>query len=228
MDLQWQGVADDPNGVGLLQYSISRNGAYVGASITPQFSDTAVSPSTAYSYQVCPLDQHNNTSSCASIAVTTPPAGTVETRRVGIRSTGSYWGGAGEQIDMFSGNLNYTLPLFRAQARGGWGVTFALHYNSQFWFRDAQRIWRWGDGDRGYGHNWRLQAGSLTPLLDEHMGNSSLHLRRRDRRGVPPGCTSRRHVGVQPGRLRELQPSHRPPVLSRRQFLVDGGCFERQ
>ena len=24
-------------------------------------------------------------------------------------------------------------------------------------------MWRWGDGDRGYGQGWRLQAGSLTP-----------------------------------------------------------------
>jgi hypothetical protein len=48
-----------------------------------------------------------------------------------MRSTGSYWGGAGEQIDLLSGNLNFTLPLVRAMGRGGWGVTFAASYNSQ-------------------------------------------------------------------------------------------------
>jgi hypothetical protein len=29
--------------------------------------------------------------------------------RTGVTSTGSYWGGAGEQIDLLSGNLNFTL-----------------------------------------------------------------------------------------------------------------------
>src|SRR5205823_10137826 len=60
-----------------------------------------------------------------------------EPRRVGVRANGSYWGAAGEQIDMLSGNLNFTLPLLKPQARGGWGVTFALTYNSQIWRQDS-------------------------------------------------------------------------------------------
>ena len=47
----------------------------------------------------------------------TPPDG----RRAGIRSTGAYWGASTEQIDELSGNLNYTIPMLKAQARTGWG-----------------------------------------------------------------------------------------------------------
>ncbi|MCI0718723.1 MAG: hypothetical protein L0338_07070, partial [Acidobacteria bacterium] len=63
-----------------------------------------------------------NTSVPANLTLTTPPAGAVDPRRTGVRPTGSYWGAEGEQIDLLSGNLNFTLPLLRAQGRGGWGV----------------------------------------------------------------------------------------------------------
>jgi putative DNA-invertase from lambdoid prophage Rac len=33
-----------------------------------------------------------------------------------------YGGGAGEQIDLLSGNLNYTVPLLKAMSRRGWGA----------------------------------------------------------------------------------------------------------
>jgi hypothetical protein len=84
-------------------------------------------------------------------------------RRIGVHSTGSYWGAAGEQIDLLSGNLNVTVPLLTAKSRGGWGVTFALSYNSQLWREDST-----GTSievpDVGYGLGWRLQAGSLLPV----------------------------------------------------------------
>jgi hypothetical protein len=41
----------------------------------------------------------------------------VDPRQVGMRSTGSYWGGAGEQINTLTGNLNYTVPLLSPQGR---------------------------------------------------------------------------------------------------------------
>src|SRR5260370_1167163 len=51
-----------------------------------------------------------------------------------VRSTGSYWGAAGEQIDLVSGNLNFSLAPIQAKTRGA-GATFALSYNSQIWRR---------------------------------------------------------------------------------------------
>src|SRR5262249_53323797 len=95
--------------------------------------------------------------------VTTPPAGSVDPRRVGVRPTGSYWGASGEQIDLLSGNLNYTVPLFKATARTGWSATVGLSYNSQIWRLDNGGTWKMGR-DIGYGLGWKLQAGSLIPI----------------------------------------------------------------
>lgn len=47
----------------------------------------------------------------------------LDTRRIGVRPTGSYWGAGGEQIDVASGNLNYAVPLIRALSRSGWGMS---------------------------------------------------------------------------------------------------------
>ncbi len=63
--------------------------------------------------------------------------------------------------------MNYSLTLFKAQARGGWGVTFALSYNSQNWRRDTAGTARtWIHGRDGYG--WKLLAGSMTPLYQNY------------------------------------------------------------
>ena len=101
--------------------------------------------------------------STVSINVTTPPAGAIDPRETGVRPTGSYWGGGGEQIDMLSGNLNYTTPILKAMGRGGWGVGFNLAYNSQNWRQDPAGTWQLG-ADVGYGYGWKLLAGSLLPL----------------------------------------------------------------
>jgi hypothetical protein len=53
--------------------------------------------------------------------------------------------------------------LVKAAGRGGWGVTFALNYNSQQWRQDPAGMWKLG-GDVGYGFGWRLMAGSITPI----------------------------------------------------------------
>src|SRR5579883_1795254 len=100
-----------------------------------------------------------------------PPVGTpgsdsgngMDPRRIGVRVLGSYWGAAGEEIDTTSGNLNFSLPLFKVMSRGGWSVTFRLSYNSQMWRQDAAGTWLLGN-DVGYGMGWILQAGSLVPV----------------------------------------------------------------
>lgn len=65
----------------------------------------------------------------------TPPTGNIGPRETGVRSLGSYWGDGAEQIDMRSGNLNYSIPLIKAMARG-WSASFNLTYNSQNWRLD--------------------------------------------------------------------------------------------
>ncbi|MCZ2149713.1 MAG: hypothetical protein LC126_18290, partial [Bryobacterales bacterium] len=68
---------------------------------------------------------------------------------------------------MQSGNLNFSVPLVKAQARGGWGATFALNYNSQVWRKDAAATWKLGQ-DVGYGFGWKLLAGSITPFWGDY------------------------------------------------------------
>jgi hypothetical protein len=96
----------------------------------------------------------------------TPPADSgngIDPRRTGVRVLGSYWGGAGEQIDTTSGNVNFSVPLIKAMSRGGGSVQFVLSYNSQMWRYDSAGNWRLGQ-DVGYGFGWKLQAGSITPI----------------------------------------------------------------
>src|ERR1700730_2696950 len=95
-----------------------------------------------------------------NFAIPTPPA------RTGIRPTGVYWAAGSEQIDTLSGNLNWTLPLLKAQARSGWGVGFNLNYNSQVWRQDSGGTWNLGI-DLGYGYGWRLLAGSVVPYWSD-------------------------------------------------------------
>jgi len=88
------------------------------------------------------LDHKNCAANTNIPSVTAAPTGAVDPRQTGIRPNGAYWGG-GEQIDMRSGNLNYSIPLLKAQGRDGWGVTFALSYNSQLWRQDQGQVWKW-------------------------------------------------------------------------------------
>jgi len=160
VDIQWPAVSDDANGTGIYDYEIYRNGWLVGSTSDVSFADNTVAPSTTYTYALKPVDFHGNAAS-TTFQVTTP-AFSPEGRRVGVRSTGAYWGAGGENIDVLSGNLNFALPLLKAQARGGWGVGFNLNYNSQNWRYDASNSWKYGT-DVGYGFGWRLLAGSITP-----------------------------------------------------------------
>jgi len=89
-------------------------------------------------------------------------------RRIGVKSTGAYWGADGEHIDLLSGNLSFAVPVLGAKARGGWGATFALSYNSQIWQQVSGTTNRIG-GDVGYGFGWTLQAGALLPLGNAYL-----------------------------------------------------------
>jgi RHS repeat-associated protein len=171
VDAQWPATSDDPNGVGVWEYQIYRNGTYWGGTTSTSFADKGLSPGTAYTYTIYALDWHLNKSAGTSFSATTPgygpnPAVVTPPARTGVHSLGSYWGAAGEQIDMLSGNLNFTVPLLRAMGRGVWGQTFALNYNSQLWRLDSGGTWNLGK-DVGYGWGWRLMAGSIAPYWSD-------------------------------------------------------------
>jgi hypothetical protein len=166
VDIQFPEVLDDPIGTGVAYYQFYRNGSWLTFSTTPVIEDRTVAAGTAYAYALQAVDYHGNVSQI-NINITTPPAGAIDPREVGVRPTGTYWGSGGEQIDMRSGNLNFTIPMLKALSRGGGGVGFNLSYNSQNWRQDPGGTWQLGR-DVGYGYGWRLQAGSLTPVYHDY------------------------------------------------------------
>ena len=177
VDLQWQGAADglysstDNIGSGVFLYQVFRydntNGMiWLGNSPRPTFTDTTVQPNTQYTYSIGGIDYHFQYSALQSFPVHTPSQGGIDPRRTGVRANGAYWGGNGEQIDLLGGNLNFTLPLVRAQGRGGWGVTFALNYNSSNFRKDTAATWKLGR-DSGYGFGWKFLAGSITAYYSD-------------------------------------------------------------
>jgi RHS repeat-associated protein len=174
VDLQWSAANDGANGPGIYQYEVYRGSQWlctVLATSSLTCSDTTVVPNDTYTYTVYAMDYQLNSSSGASITVTTEqipgnppyPSTTPDGRDVGVRTTGTYWGANGENLDMRSGNVNFAVPLLRPQGRGTWSVPFNLIYNSQNWRQDSGGTWVF-DGDVGYGWGWRLMAGSLTMI----------------------------------------------------------------
>lgn len=160
VDIHANGTTDDANGIGMGWYYIVRNGQTLFESPTPDFADTTVQPGTQYQYTIFPDDWHYNPGPPVVMYVTTLPSGAVEARETGIRPTGTYWGGTGEQVDVLFGNLNYSLPLIAAQGRG-WTVPLTLSYNSQNWVQDASGYnWQFGN-DNGFGYGWNLQVGVI-------------------------------------------------------------------
>ncbi|NWF85150.1 MAG: hypothetical protein HXY18_15135, partial [Bryobacteraceae bacterium] len=129
IDLAWQGSTDDANGRGFLDYEVYRNGSYMATLKEPGFTDQTVAAGTQYTYTIVARDQHLNTTSVQHIATALANA-TVNPRKVGLRPLGTYWGAAGENIDMGSGNLNYTVGVLGAKSRGI-AARLALSYNSQ-------------------------------------------------------------------------------------------------
>ena len=160
--LKWGSVSDDANGVGVYGSYVTRSGQQPAFVPTLEFTDPTVQPSTSYTYTIQAVDYHGNTGTGTSVTITTPPAQSIDPRRVGVSKLGSYWGGGGEQIDTLSGNLNFSLPVVTAQGRAGWKVPVGLSYNSQNWRNDNGINWQLG-GDVGFGYGWTMQIGSITP-----------------------------------------------------------------
>ena len=159
VSMQWP-AATDGTGPGIAFYQILRNGTQIQLTNTTSFTDPTLSPVQNYTYKICAYDFDLNYS-CDTVPVTTPPAsGPVQERQIGVRPTGSYWGGGGENIDLQSGNLNYTQPILRLKARGNWSVPLNLNYNSLNWRQDSGGTWQLG-ADVGYGYGWKLMVGSL-------------------------------------------------------------------
>ena len=188
VDLRWTDSLPDASSAGLQGYVVYRDGAYLGSPHNAYFADVTVSGPETTTYSISAIDQHGNLSAATSVTVQVP-AGldlsdatavgaqanlrkpgaqvissgpTVDQREIGVRTTGTYWGAAGENIDLLSGNLNFSIPLFKAMGRGTSGVSFALSYNSQMWRHDSGGNWLRG-ADVGVGLGWTLQAGSIFP-----------------------------------------------------------------
>ncbi|HEY3444428.1 MAG TPA: RHS repeat-associated core domain-containing protein [Paludibaculum sp.] len=169
VDLQWKGSFDGADGSGTWQYDVYRNNQYVRSTRYATFTDNTLSPSTPYQYFIVAMDFHLNQVVGSTIVITTPGAGSFDAHRNGVEPNGTYWGGGSENIDVQSGNLNYTLPLLKAVGRGQTSVQLALSYNSQNWRKDATgtpSYWKLGR-DIGYGFGWRLQAGSMTAYFSD-------------------------------------------------------------
>jgi len=169
MDFQFPGTTDPaPSSRGMAYYILSRapygttSWSTIGEIVVGfgQFADKNVSAGTSYAYKIDSFDYCGNSTS-VTFNATTPPAGSVDPRRTGVAPNAPLYGALGANVDLLSGNLNYNLPLLKAQARGGWGVTFGLNYDSQFWKKEGSTIWNFGV-NRGYGFGWRVMAGSVT------------------------------------------------------------------
>src|SRR5439155_26638337 len=86
INLSWTASTDN---VGVFGYDIYRNGAKVGSSAAPSYSDTGLAASTAYTYTVDAYDAAGNTSAkSASVSKTTLALPTVV--RIEAGDTASY------------------------------------------------------------------------------------------------------------------------------------------
>jgi RHS repeat-associated protein len=167
IDFQWPAVSDG-NGAGIAYYSWYRNYQWVANTTSLTWSDTTVQPGNEYIYtfQVTDMQWNVVTPDPITVSAAVAPAGSPnppDGREIGVRPTGTYWGGNGEQIDVLSGNVNYTVPLLTAKGRTGWNAPFNLTYNSQNWRQDSGGLWNLG-ADVGYGYGWNLMAGSILPV----------------------------------------------------------------
>jgi hypothetical protein len=127
------------------------------------FRDTTTSASTTYTYTIYAYDYHwNESASAGSFTVTTPANGFIDPNRIGVKPVGSYWGGTGENIDVRSMNLNFSVPLLTARTRG-MSASLGLVYNSENWLQAPSGTWNLG-ADAGYGYGWTMQFGSILPV----------------------------------------------------------------
>ncbi len=164
---------DAGTGTGPAQYHVYKNGvwlvSFANGSLPGnlvEWVDVNISPQTTYTYQIKAADYHFNEAAVATVTV--QPSAVIsgyDARQVGVKANGTYWGAAGENIDMRSGNLNFNLPLVQAQMRGGGGAAVGLSYNSQIWQMVGQTEWRTGR-DSGQGLGWRVMIGSVAPVIE--------------------------------------------------------------
>lgn len=74
VNLSWNAVTDDE---AIAKYFVERNGAVIGTVTGTTYSDTTVSASTTYQYNIVAVDSIGNASSPSSTVNVTTPAGTV-------------------------------------------------------------------------------------------------------------------------------------------------------
>ena len=70
--LSWTASTDN---VGVVGYRVARNGSVIASVSGTTYTDTTVSPSTAYTYQIVAYDAAGNTASGGTLSVTTPAPG---------------------------------------------------------------------------------------------------------------------------------------------------------
>ena len=150
VDLAWTGVVDDANGSGIALYQIYRDGIWYSNFPKENWTDTAVSPSTTYSYLVRAIDMNHNVSQ-TTVTVTTPSAGNRDPRKTGVRPLGTYWGASPENIDLQSGNLSFSLPTVTAtgrRCRSGYLITRRTGGRIRAEYGSWERMWGLGGGGR--------------------------------------------------------------------------------
>jgi len=161
----WNASADNANGIGWVRYEIFRGSQSMGTTHQTNWT-MPIAPGETFTFGVKPYDGHRSFRAATTSVVSAPPAvsGIVDdSRRVGVHSQSAQWGAMGESIDTRSMNLNYTIPLLKAQGRGGVGMGVSLSYNSQNWRKVDSTITKVG-ADVGYGFGWKLMAGSVIPI----------------------------------------------------------------
>lgn len=169
---QWNPISDtdggSPGGAsGVAFYELYRNSAMVKrvshVNTTMSYTDTGLTPSTAYTYVLRAVDFHGNSTEVTR-SVTSPASGTgtsnIFPRQVGLPAMASTWGAGGESIDLLSGNLHYTYPLLTATGRNGYSVPLVLSYDSQNWQEQSSVITHTGR-NLGFGYGWKMQFGSV-------------------------------------------------------------------
>lgn len=83
VELTWPAATDD---LGVVAYEVSRDGTALGTTTSTAFTDSAVAPSTTYSYAVVAIDQGGNRSEPVSAALTTPDDTSAPSRPSGLKA----------------------------------------------------------------------------------------------------------------------------------------------
>lgn len=170
----WNATTDNATGIGAIRYEVFKQptsgGAVIslGTTATPNWT-LFVNPGENFYLSVKAYDGHRSFNDGTQVAVSVPSTTTGgalidDSLRTGIHSRSVQWGAMGESIDLRSMNMNYTIPLLKAQGRAGVGLGVSLSYNSQNWRKENSTVTKSG-ADVGYGFGWRLQAGSIFPVF---------------------------------------------------------------